>query len=123
MSVMSDHDRIAELLSIYRQAALEEAAASAIGDHRTATRHHTTISRVYRELRQRGPEATACLLDLCDDTYPVVRVSAAAHVLEFAPAKGEALLAQLATLGGQAGRAAELALEGWRCLHPESRWT
>jgi hypothetical protein len=114
MSVMSDQNRVTELLSIYRQAGLEAAAASAIGDHRSATRHDTTVSRVYKELRRGGPEATWALLDLCNDMHPQVRVAAATHALEFAPAKGEEILCELAVVGGPSGRAAEQALKDWR---------
>jgi HEAT repeat protein len=117
VTVMSDP----ELLSLYRQAALEEAAAAAIGDHRSALRHGGTVTRIYRELRERGPEATGSLLALLDDLHPRVRASAAAHALDFAPVKGEEILCELVALGGPAGAAAGQALADWRAGVPRYR--
>ena len=114
MTITFAAGRVAELLSIYRRAALQEAAASAICDFRTSTRERAIVGKAYRELRAHGPEATACLLDLLADQHPQVRVQAATHALDFAPAKGEEILAELAVMGGPVGTTAELALKDWR---------
>jgi hypothetical protein len=121
VTVTFDADRVAELLSIYRRAALEEAAASAVCDFRGGTRHRAIVVKAWRELRAHGPEATACLLDLLADMHPQVRVQAATHALEFAPAKGEEILAEVAVMGGPVGTTAELALKDWRARAAQRR--
>lgn len=69
------------------------------------------IAQIYRELRRRGPEATARLLPLLSDEDDSVRGCAAAHALEFSPEKGEPVLEELA-----AGKPGAINMESYMTL-------
>ena len=93
---------------------MKEAAAAAVGDHRTASRYGAMVTSAWRELRGGGPSGMVRLLALLDDAQPEVRARAAAHALEFAPARGMEILTDLARMGGPVGQTAQAALAGWR---------
>jgi|SRR5919109_3997723 hypothetical protein len=108
-----DHD-IATLVRRYAAAATGHGKATETGDHRAANRHHDAIAGVYRDLRARGHEAQTALLALLNDSDAYVRSWAAAHALEFAPERGEPVLAALVQRGGFVGLDAEMTLAEWR---------
>jgi hypothetical protein len=85
-----------DLVGAYAAAAREHAAASASGRHRVANRNVELLTAIYRELRSRGPAAQTALLSLLTQGQPGVRGSAAAHALEFAPARAGPVLEELA---------------------------
>jgi hypothetical protein len=106
---------IGDLVQRYESAAIQYGAASANSDLKATNRQHSIISDIYRELRQRGVEAQSSLLPLLEHNDVAVRQWAAAHTLEFAPAKGEPILESIAS--GPPGMdrfSAEMTLEQWR---------
>lgn len=105
---------IAQLVSAYREAATQHGDAIARGDHKVANKAADRIASIYAELRQRGPEAQYQLIPLLVDPTPQVRGWAAAHALEFAPVKGEAVLTELVSQKSLLGLSAETTLREWR---------
>lgn len=106
---------LAQLVRRYSIAAAAHGAAKESGSYKKANKQHDIIAGIYRELRARGLEAQLALLDLLDDPNPSVRGWAAAHALEFAPARGELVLRELARrMPGLIGLGAEMTLREWR---------
>jgi hypothetical protein len=106
---------VATLVQFYRSAAEAHGAATEDGNHRAANRHHDALAEVYRELRNRGPNAQGELLPLLDDINVHVRAWAAAHALEFCPERGEAVLKRLASGNpGVVRLNAEMTLSEWK---------
>jgi hypothetical protein len=108
------HATLDELTTAYRHAASAHAEATAAGDHESASRHHDTLAAVYRELRVRGASAQRALLPLLQDQDNGVRSWAASHALEFAPERGEPVLARLAESRGVSAFSAKMTLREWR---------
>lgn len=103
-----------ELVNAYRDAAKHHGAATESGDHRTANKSADLVAAIYSELRRRGPEAQHQLVPLLADPELGVRLWAASHALEFAPAEGEAILTALSSEGRLVGLSAEMTLKEWR---------
>jgi hypothetical protein len=106
---------LAALISSYRDAAREHGSATAAGEYRTANRRHDEIVAIYHELVRRGSEGRTALLSLLEHDDLSVRVWAAVHSLQFAPAEAEAVLEAIAqSPPGLVRLAAEYSLEEWR---------
>jgi hypothetical protein len=105
---------VAELVTAYIEAAAAHGRASAEGDYKTANPRANELIAIYHELRARGPEVQAALLPLLDSDDPHVRLSVAAHALEFAPNQGESVLEGLVSLPGMVGLDAQMTLREWR---------
>ncbi len=103
-----------ELVDAYRTAAELHGAHSIDGDYESANHQAELVAAVYRELRDRGPEAQRALLRLIDDRNEGVRSWAGAHALEFAPERGESALAELAEGQSVAAFNAKMTLGEWR---------
>lgn len=104
-----------ELASAFAKAADLHGQASVEGTHRAANAQYTKLSAVGRELRARGEDGRSALTALLQDSNPRVRLWAASHALDFAPALAEAELERLAH--GPAGVTrldAEMTLSEWR---------
>jgi len=104
-----------ELLDEYVDAAMTHRTATRRGDHRTANPAYEQLVGVIRELRTRGAEAQAAFVTLLDDERLEVRGWAAAHALEFASDKAEAVLGEIVA-GPQSLEefSARRVLEEWR---------
>jgi hypothetical protein len=115
---MTDHDfsssTDAEVVAMYRAAALAHLAYSAKGAYKKANPQAEIIAACYRELRCRGPESQAALLTLLDDGDAAVRAWAGSHALEFAPDLGEPTLVELESGGSLAAFSARMTLREWR---------
>ena len=105
---------IAELVSVYAEAAAIHGRTSSEGDHRLANEQHDVVADVYRELRARGLEAQRALLALLDHPDHSVRSWAGSHALEFSPDDGQRTLGELAATDDLVGFNAEITLETWR---------
>jgi hypothetical protein len=105
---------VKELLDMYVEAARGHGLATRHGDAVGANKQHDIIAAIYREIRKRGIDAQSALLALLDHDEPPVRMWAAAHALEFAPARGEAVLTDLLSEEGLEAFNAEMTLEVWR---------
>jgi hypothetical protein len=103
------------LVRVYREAAMAHGVATEQGNYRVANRQHDVLAEVYRELRSRGRDSQMELLRLLDDINVHVRAWVAAHALEFAPDRGEAVLKRLASGAPSAVRLnAEMTLSEWK---------
>jgi len=104
----------AELVAMYRAAALAHSAHTAKGAYKKANPQAEIIAACYRELRGRGPRSQAALLTLLDDGESAVRAWAGSHALEFAPDLAEPVLVELA--GGESLTAfgSRMTLREWR---------
>jgi hypothetical protein len=103
------------LIEKARAASAERWRAISEGRTREGNRLYDLLVEIRRELRARGEEAQRQLLVLLDDPEPGTRCWAAASVLEFAPAEGERVLAELAKIPKSlVGFSAELTLEQWK---------
>lgn len=103
---------------MYEESAALHGQASQDGDHRGANAQYKRITATWKELRGRGAEGRAALLQLMSSRNPHVQVWAASHVLEFAPGPAEALLERLA--GGPPSVVrldAEMTLKEWKTGH------
>lgn len=103
------------LVRLYADAAAGHGKATESGNHRTANRAHDALAKVHRELRSRGRDGEAGIQALMADQDSWVRLWAAAHSLEFAPAAAERVLDRFAH--GQPGPVrlnAEYTLRAWR---------
>lgn len=105
---------VERLVQSYRDAAARHGEALTVGNHKVANKAADVIAAIYSELRRRGATAQNHLIQLLDDPTPRVRGWAAAHALEFAPDKGEAVLQELALHSGFLGVSAETTLKEWR---------
>lgn len=105
---------IAQLVEAYVAAALVHGSASAVGDYKTANPSAKELIVIYQELRARGAEAQSSLLPLLEHDDPNVRLSAAAHALEFAADQGEPVLEELVGLQTTVGLGAQMTLREWR---------
>jgi len=103
------------LLESYRFAAKAHRQASLSGDYKAGNPQADLVARIYRELRRRGREAQARLLELLNDADPGVRAWAAAHCLELAPDQAVPILEDLArSEPPPADFSAEMTLKAWR---------
>jgi hypothetical protein len=103
------------LVRVYREAAVAHGVATEHGNYRAANRQHDVLAEVYRELRNRGRDSQVELLPLLDDIDAHVRAWVAAHALEFAPDRGEAVLKRLASGEPSVIRLnAEMTLSEWK---------
>jgi hypothetical protein len=105
---------VSELVATYRDAASAHGDATEQADYKAANEMAETVAIVYSQLRRRGRQAQEQLLSLLGDPEPGVRLWAASHALEFAPAEGEAALEQLRAIGKLVGLSAETTLREWR---------
>ena len=106
---------IDELVSDYRGAAIAHRTASRAGDHRTANRAHRRLTKIIIELRDRDEDQRSTFLELVDDSVTAVKLAAATHALEFAPARAEQALEAIAS-GPESleEMEARLVLQEWR---------
>ena len=116
---MSSEDDFSEqpdeaLAVAYREAASSHGRCSAEGDHTEANARAEVVADAYRELRRRGAEAQRHILQFLDDDDESVRSWAGAHALEFAPERGEAVLAALADGKSLPAFNARMTLREWR---------
>lgn len=103
---------VESLITHYHDAARRHGRAKSA---RAANKAAGELAAIYRELRQRGSDATGRLLVLLRDADPSVRCWVAAHALEFAPEQAVTTLEELA--GGPLGpirASASLTLREWR---------
>jgi Domain of unknown function (DUF2019) len=105
---------IDDIVAEYVEAAAKHHEATDAGTSRVTNRAHDRIASAYGELRRRGPDAQRSLLPLLDHENLGVRLWAAAHALEFAPAEGERTLLELEPLPGFTGFNAGMTLQVWR---------
>jgi hypothetical protein len=103
-----------ELITLYRGAASRHGEATLSPDPSPANSDADLIASVYGELRRR--DERQALLPLLETAHPGVRSWAAAHAMEFAPAEGEPVLAELANddTTGLIGFGAKWTLGTWR---------
>ena len=105
----------AQLVAEYVDAAARNGAATLRSDEDEANRAHDELAEIYRELRRRGPEDQAALLELLDHEDTGVRLWAAAHALEFAPERGEPVLKKTrAQMKNLLGFVAGMTLARWQ---------
>jgi hypothetical protein len=102
------------LIVVYRQTAIDRAAALDDGDTRTGNRHFDRINRLWKRLT-RQPGGLAAVCRLMADPHPGVRLMAAAHaylsgaqILE-----AERVLVELAKGIGFTAAAASHSLVAW----------
>lgn len=104
-----------DLLDAYRQAAMRHGTASSAGDYTVGNPQADIVAAIYRELRNRGGDASNALLGLLDDQDAGVRSWAAAHALEIAPEKGIPVLEALADSDvWPLNTSADMTLKVWR---------
>ena len=104
-----------DLSAQYEEAAGLHGETSRTGNPRTANAQYKRIVAAWKELRGRGEEGCAVLLQLMANSNPHVRVWAASHVLEFDPGAAEAELERLASGPPSIARSdAEMTLKEWR---------
>ncbi len=104
---------ISELVTEYRQNALQHGAATATGDHKSANEHHDGLMAAVRRLREKGTQGSQALLPLLDDQNQSVRCWAATHCLDFAEGRARRTLVDLAAESGIVGFTAETVLSEW----------
>ena len=86
---------IAELIQVYRKAAIEHVTASETGRHRVANRNYDLLDEVSTELIRRGATGESQLAALMDDTEPGVQLWAASHSLGIDSSRAERVLERL----------------------------
>jgi hypothetical protein len=107
------------LLGQYAELAILHGQALSEADHKSANRLHSRITRIYNTLQALGDEARNELLALLEHPEMSVRSWAAAHALDFAPERGEPVLAQIAAEGPMPfSLSAETVLDAWRASKP-----
>lgn len=102
------------LAAVYRSAATEHGRSSVEGNHAEANTQAELLAAAYRELRGRGVESQRRILRFLEDEDESVRSWAGSHALEFAPERGEAVLAALAEGRTLAAFNARMTLREWR---------
>jgi hypothetical protein len=112
------------LIEGYRQAARQHGDATEIGDYKSANRFAESVATIFAELKRRGPQSQQLLLKCLEDPSPGVRLWAASHALEFAPAKAEKVLGDLSKGGRLVDVSAAVTLKEWhsgrlRFPHPK----
>jgi hypothetical protein len=103
-----------ELVAAYVEAAADYGRLSDADDFRNSNLRADQIASIYRELRERGPQAQAALTSLLRHSDNHVRSWAGAHALEFAPQEGERVLIELAKSSTTTGLNASMTLREWR---------
>lgn len=104
-----------QLIEETRALSAERWRAIQAGKPKDGNRMFDLLVAIERELRARGIEAQRQLLKLLEAPDPGTRCWAAASALEFAPAEGERVLAELAKApNGLVGVSAEMTLEQWK---------
>ncbi len=104
---------ISELVTKYRQNALEHGAATAIGDHKRTNECHDLLMAAVRGLREQGVQGSEALLPLLDDQDQSVRCWAATHCLKVAEGRARRTLVDLASEPGIVAFTAEMVLSEW----------
>jgi hypothetical protein len=99
-----------ELVAQYARAAERHGEATRVGE--AANAEADLIAAAYRELRRRQSESA--LLALLGSQSEGIRAWAGAHALEFAPDRGEPVLAELAKSSGLIAFTAQMTLREWR---------
>ena len=103
-----------ELLADYRATAVIHGQALHDGPTRTCNRAYDKLTRIRRELRDRGASHIQRVIDLLDDDDPSVRRSAAVDVLAFAPDDALRVLREVAAgPPGMVRLDAEMVLQQW----------
>jgi hypothetical protein len=106
---------VGSLLDEYTELAVLHGQALSEFDHKKSNQLHSRITKLYQRLRALGPDALNALLELLEHPDISVRCWAAAHALDFAPARGEPVLKKIAAEGPMPFRmSAETVLMGWR---------
>jgi hypothetical protein len=106
---------VGSVLEEYTELAVLHGQALSEFDHKKSNRLHSRITKLYQELRALGPDAQNELLKLLEHPDASVRCWAAAHALDFAPERGEPVLAKIAVEESMPLRmSAETVLMGWR---------
>ncbi|HEY2853608.1 MAG TPA: DUF2019 domain-containing protein [Gemmatimonadaceae bacterium] len=109
------HDAIEHLVAEYEAGAELHGRGTHEGDHKLANAGYEKLASAYRQLRERGLEAQMALLPLLSHADPAVRAWVAAHALEFAPTRGEAVLQQIMSGPPSPERlSAQMTLREWK---------
>lgn len=104
-----------DLLEVYRVEAQVHGEATDRGDYKAANKAHDCLAAAYRVLRSRGDSAQSGILQFLESQNQHLRCWAAAHALEFCPAKGEPVLRKLANSEpGVVRLNAETVLSEWK---------
>jgi hypothetical protein len=101
------------LIEHYRQAARQHGDATEIGDYKSANRFAESVATIFAELKRRGPQSRQLLLKCLEYPSPGVRLWAASHALEFAPARAEQALGDLSKAERLVGVSAAATLKEW----------
>ena len=104
---------VGELVAEYRHSAVEHGAATAIGDHKKANKHHDLLMAAVHGLRQQGTTGDEGLLSLLDDDDQSVRCWAASHCLRIDEDRARSTLEQLAAEPGILAFNAQMILSEW----------
>lgn len=104
----------AELISRYVTHSIEYDETDRTGDYVVGTAALGRLIAVYGELRRRGRDGQASLLDLLEHPEVGVRSAAATFVMEFAPEQGKPVLEAIVAGGGPRALSAEYRLKMWR---------
>jgi hypothetical protein len=106
--------RTEDLISMFTEAASANGAFLAARDPKRANLKFDQMTRIYRELRNRGAQAQRQLLPLLNSENAHVRLHAATYALDFEPESGEEVLKDiLQTERGSLGFTAQMTLEQW----------
>ena len=104
-----------EILSFYREAAIDHGLATNSGDHKRANAAYKKLILALREIRQRGDEAIKEFMNLLEDCDLSVRLWAATHALEFKHGVAERTLKMIASGPSSLQEfSARLVLDEWK---------
>jgi len=104
---------VEELVAEYRHRAIEHGAATEVGDHRKANKHHDLLMAAIRGLRERGATGNEALLPLLDDDDQSVRCWAASHCLKVDENRARSTLEELGAQPGIFAFNAQMVLSEW----------
>lgn len=103
-----------ELIDAYSRSAIAHGRGTEEGDPDKANASFHVMAAVCRELRARGRDAQASLLNLLKSNEIYVRLWAASHCLEFSPKDAEKVLEGLSGGTSVVAFDAEMTLNEWR---------
>ncbi len=104
---------VAELVSRYREHAVEHGAATRTGNRKKANKHHDQLVEAMHALRNRAPDGLRPLLGLFGDEDASVRCWAASHCLSIDEVKARKVLEDASAEPGILGFNARMVLSEW----------
>jgi len=104
---------ISHLIADYRNSAAAHGAATEVGDHKNANKHHDRLTQELLQLRTSGSAGDQALLGLLNDENSWVRLWAASHLLRVYEDQARRTLEMLSNGPGILAFDAQMVLSEW----------